>query len=162
MTREVNLRPSVRLLKSDLVGKMGTLLWVLMATLGAVLLIACANITNLMLVRSEGRQQELAIRAALGAGWWRTAKELLLESLVLGVAGGALGVAVAYTTLRVLAVMNPGNLPRLDEIAIDRTVLLFSLSISLVAGVLSGLLPVFKYTGRAWQACCGKADAIRE
>jgi putative ABC transport system permease protein len=147
MYRDFNFGPSVRLLKSDLVGNTAKLLWVLMATLGAVLLIACANITNLMLVRAEGRQQELAIRSALGAGWWGIAKGLLLESVVLGVAGGALGVAVAYAALRALVLINPGNLPRLDEIAIDRTVLLFSLSISLLSGVLSGLIPVFKYTG---------------
>jgi predicted permease len=140
-------QPIVRPLKSDLVGNIGKLLWVLMGAIGAVLLIACANVTNLLLVRTEGRQQELAIRTALGAGWWGIAKELLFESVVLGVSGGLLGVGVAYGALRVLAAINPGNLPRLDQIRIDPTVLLFSLSVSLVAGVLSALIPVFKYSG---------------
>lgn len=147
MAQSLALHPIVRPLKSDLVGDIGKLLWVLMGAIGAVLLIACANVTNLLLVRSEGRRQELAIRAALGAGWWPIAKELLLESVVLGVSGGLLGVGVAYGALRLLAVIDPGNLPRLDQIRIDPTVLLFSLSISLVAGVLSALIPVFKYSG---------------
>jgi predicted permease len=147
MAQSLALQPIVRPLKSDLVGNIGKLLWVLMGAIGAVLLIACANVTNLLLVRSEGRRQELAIRAALGAGWWGIAKELLLESIVLGVSGGLLGVGVAYGALRLLAVINPGNLPRLDQIRIDPTVLFFSLSISLVAGVLSALIPVFKYSG---------------
>jgi predicted permease len=147
MAQSLALQPIVRPLKSDLVGDIGKLLWVLMGAIGAVLLIACANVTNLLLVRSEGRRQELAIRAALGAGWWPIAKELLLESVVLGVSGGLLGVGVAYGALRLLAVIDPGNLPRLDQIRIDPTVLLFSLSISLVAGVLSASIPVFKYRG---------------
>lgn len=147
MAQSLAIRPIVRPLKSDLVGNIGKLLWVLMGAIGAVLLIACANVTNLLLVRTGGRRQELAIRAALGAGWWGIAKELLLESVVLGVSGGLLGVGVAYGALRVLAAIDPGNLPRLDQIRIDPTVLLFSLSISLVAGVLSALIPVFKYSG---------------
>jgi predicted permease len=147
MAQSFAFQPIVRPLKSDLVGNIGKLLWVLMGAIGAVLLIACANVTNLLLVRSEGRRQELAIRAALGAGWWGIAKELLLESVVLGVSGGLLGVGVAYGALRLLAVINPGNLPRLDQVRIDPTVLFFSLSISLVAGVLSALIPVFKYSG---------------
>jgi putative ABC transport system permease protein len=112
-----------------------------------VLVIACANVANLMLVRAEGRQQELAIRAALGAGWSRIARELLLESMAMGIAGGVAGVALAYAALKVLVSIGPANLPRLEEISIDPSVLLFTLAISLVAGLMFGLIPVFKYAG---------------
>ena len=147
MFEQAHFGPSVRPLKVDVVGDIGKTLWLLMATVGTVLLIACANVANLLLVRAEGRQQELAIRAALGAGWSRIARELLYESVTLGVLGGALGVGLAYAAVRLLAAMGPANLPRLDEIAIDPSVLLFALAISLVAGVLFGLIPVFKYAG---------------
>jgi putative ABC transport system permease protein len=147
MFQEAHFGPSVRPLKADVVGDIGKVLWVLMATIGVVLFIACANVANLMLVRAEGRRQELAIRAALGAGWSRIARELLLESVALGVAGGALGVGLAYAALKLLVSIGPANLPRLEEISIDPAVLLFTLAISLVAGLLFGLIPVFKYAG---------------
>jgi putative ABC transport system permease protein len=147
MLEEARIGPSVRPLKVDVVGDIGKMLWVLMGTVGTVLLIACANVANLLLVRAEGRQQELAIRAALGAGWLRIARELLLESVILGALGGALGLALAYAALRLLVSMGPSQLPRLDEISIDPSVLLFTLGVSLVAGVLFGLIPVFKYAG---------------
>jgi predicted permease len=147
MFREARFGPSVRPLKADVIGDIGKVLWVLMATIGVVLFIACANVANLMLVRAEGRQQELAIRAALGAGWSRIARELLFESVALGAAGGALGVGLAYAALKVLAATGPASLPRLEEISIDPAVLLFTLAISLAAGLLFGLIPVFKYAG---------------
>src|SRR4029077_2795086 len=125
----------------------GTVLWVLMGTIGLVLLIACANVANLLLVGAEGRQQELAIRAALGAGWGRIAREMLLESLTLGVLGGALGLGLAYAALRILVAKGPDNLPRLGEIGIDPWVLAFALGVSLFSGALFGLIPVLKYTG---------------
>jgi putative ABC transport system permease protein len=129
------------------VGDIGPVLWVLMGTLGLVLLIACANVANLLLVRAEGRQQELAIRAALGAGWGSIAREMLLESVTLSLAGGALGLALAYGALRVLVAKGPTTLPRLSEIAIDPLALAFTLSVSVLTGVLFGLIPVFKYAG---------------
>jgi len=147
MFQEARFGPLVRPLKADVVGDIAKVLWVLMATIGGVLFIACANVANLMLVRAEGRQQELAIRAALGAGWSRIARELLTESVALGLAGGALGVALAYAALKVLVAIGPANLPRLESISIDPAVLLFTLAISLVAGLLFGLIPVFKYAG---------------
>jgi predicted permease len=147
MFKEARFGPSVRPLKADVIGDIGKVLWVLMATIGVVLFIACANVANLMLVRAEGRQQELAIRAALGAGRSRIARELLLESVGLGIAGGVLGVAVAYAALKALVAIGPANLPRLTEISIDPLVLAFTLTLSLVAGVLFGLIPVFKYAG---------------
>jgi putative ABC transport system permease protein len=147
MFRQARFGPSVRPLKADVIGDIGKVLWVLMATIGVVLFIACANVANLMLVRAEGRQQELAIRAALGAGWSRIARELLFESVALGVAGGALGLGLAYAALKILAATGPASLPRLHEISIDPLVLFFTLAISLAAGLLFGMIPVFKYAG---------------
>ena len=147
MFQEARFGPSVRPLKVDVIGDIGKVLWVLMATIAVVLFIACANVANLMLVRAEGRQQELAIRAALGAGWSRIAREMLLESVALGVAGGLAGVGLAYAALKLLVSIGPANLPRLESISIDPAVLLFTLAISLVAGLLFGLIPVFKYAG---------------
>lgn len=137
--------PNVRPLKQDAVGDVGSVLWVLMGSIGMVLLIACANVANLLLVRVEGRQQELAIRSALGASWGRIAVELLFESVVLGFAGSALGLGLAYGALRVLIAMAPAGLPRLAAIGIDGPVLLFTLAISLLASLLFGSVPVFKY-----------------
>jgi predicted permease len=144
---QAHIGPSVRPFKQDVVGDVGNTLWVLMATIGMVLLIACANVANLLLVRAESRQQELAIRAALGASRFQIAGELLFESLVLGLAGGALGLGLAYAALRALIAMAPAGLPRLNEIGIDATVLLFTFIVSLLAGLLFGSIPVFKYAG---------------
>ena len=145
MFDDARIGPNLRFLKDDLVGDIGNTLWVLMGTVGIVLLIACANVANLLLVRADGRQQELAIRAALGAGWGRIARELLLESVLLGVAGGALGLGLAYGALRVLAASGLAHLPRIENISIDPWVLAFTAGISLAAGLVFGLIPVFKY-----------------
>ncbi|HEX4594775.1 MAG TPA: ABC transporter permease, partial [Bryobacteraceae bacterium] len=131
---QARIGPNLRPFKQDVIGDVGNTLWVLMATIGMVLLIACANVANLLLVRAEGRQQELAIRAALGASRSQIAGELLFESLLLGLAGGALGLALAYGALQALVAMAPDSLPRLNEIGIDPVVLLFTLAVSLVAG----------------------------
>jgi predicted permease len=142
---EAHITPIFRSLKDDLVGDVEKTLWVLMATLGMVLLIACANVANLLLVRADGRQQELAIRAALGAGTGRLARELLLESIVLGLIGGIVGVGLAFGALRLLVALAPGNLPRMDDIGIDLPVLAFTLVLSVVSGLLFGAIPIFKY-----------------
>ena len=147
MFEEAKLGPNLRLLKTDVVGDVASVLWVLMGTIGMVLLIACANVANLLLVRAEGRQQELAIRAALGASRGRIAAELLVESVVLGLAGGWVGIGLAYAAVRALIALAPGNLPRVEEISIDATVLLFTLGISIVSGLLFGAIPIFKYAG---------------
>jgi predicted permease len=139
--------PNLRPLKQDVVGDMGGVLWVLMGSIAIVLLIACANVANLLLVRAEGRQQELAIRAALGASWRRIAGELLFESVVLGLLGSLLGLALAFGALRVLVAIAPTGLPRIHEIGIDIPVLLFTLAIALFASLLFGSIPVFKYAG---------------
>ncbi|HWC99120.1 MAG TPA: ABC transporter permease, partial [Candidatus Sulfopaludibacter sp.] len=147
MIEEARLGPDVHPLKEDVIGDIGKVLWVLMGTVGIVLFIACANVANLLLVRAEGRQQELAVRAALGAGRGRLARELLTESVTLGLIGGAAGLALAYVALRLLVRLGPASLPRLDEIGIDTSALLFTLLTSLVAGLFFGVLPVMKYAG---------------
>ena len=144
---EVRIGPNVRPLKQDVLGDVGGVLWVLMGSVGVVLLIACANVANLLLVRAEGRLQELAVRAALGASRRRIAGELLFESLILGLAGSALGLGFAYAALRVLVSMAPAGLPRLHEIGIDAPVLLFTFAVSLLGSLLFGSVPVFKYAG---------------
>jgi putative ABC transport system permease protein len=137
--------PKLQPLKQEVVGNVGTVLWVLMGTIGLVLLIACANVANLLLVRAESRQHEIAIRAALGAGWKAIAREMLLESAVLGILGGMFGLGLAYGAIRILISKGPQTLPRLNEIGIDPVVLGFALTVSLLAGLLFGLIPVLKY-----------------
>src|SRR5438445_887328 len=144
---DAHIGPNARPLKRDVVGDVGSVLWVLMGSIGMVLLIACANVANLLLVRVEGRRQELAVRAALGASRGRIAAELLLESIILGLLGSMIGLGLAYVALRVLVAMPPTGLPRIHEIGIDATVLLFTLGISLLASVLFGSIPIFKYAG---------------
>ncbi|MBI2687569.1 MAG: ABC transporter permease [Acidobacteria bacterium] len=142
---DARIAPRLRFLKDDLVGEIGATLWVLLGTVAIVLAIACANVANLLLVRADGRRQELAIRSALGAGLGRIARDLLLESVLLGAAGGLLGLALAQIALKALAVSELPNLPRIDEISIDSTVLAFTMVVSLGAGLLFGLIPVIKY-----------------
>jgi predicted permease len=141
------ITPALRSLKQEAVGNIGSVLWVVMGTIGIVMLIACANVANLLLVRAEARQQELAIRAALGAGWGRIVRELLLESVLLGLMGGALGIGLAYEGLRLLVVIGPANLPRLSEISLDARALAFTVVVSLLSGLLFGLIPALKYAG---------------
>jgi predicted permease len=144
--------PNLRPLKQDVVGDVGNVLWVLMGSIILVLLVACANVANLLLVRVEGRRQELAIRSALGAGWGRIAAELLFESIVLGVAGSLIGLALAYGALRVLVAVAPTGLPRIHEIGIDLPVLLFTLVLSLLTSLLIALIPMIKYAGATAQS----------
>lgn len=144
MVEEVRIKPDLRPLKQDIVGDVSTVLGVLMGALGLVLLLVCANVANLVLVRTQARRQEFAIRAALGAGWGRIARELLVESLTLGFLGGALGLVLAYGGLRLLVTQGPANLPRLGEISIDSTTLAFALACSLGSSILFGLISVLK------------------
>lgn len=147
MFENAQFAPALRPLKRDVVGDVGNILWVLLGTIGIVLLMACANVANLLLVRAEGRQHELAIRAALGAGWGRIGRELLLESLILGLIGGAVGLGLAFPALRLLVATAPATLPRLREITVDPVVLTFTLIVSLLSGLLFGLVPVLKHAG---------------
>jgi predicted permease len=142
-----DFRTNLRPLKQDVVGDVGKVLWVLMGSIGMVLLIACANVANLMLVRVEGRRQELAIISALGAGWGRIAGDLLFESVMLTLIGSALGLGLAFAGLKVLVAMAP-DLPRIQEIGINLHVLLFALALAILTGVLIGLVPVFKFAGK--------------
>jgi predicted permease len=149
VTREAmenwRITPVVRSLKDDLVGGVASALWVLMGAIGAVLLVACANIANLMLVRADARRQELAVRAALGAGRGRIARELLIESFVLGAVGGVLGLALAYVGLQALVAIGPSNLPRLDEISIHPAVLAFTVGVSLASTLAFGSITALKH-----------------
>jgi len=144
---DAHIGPNVRPLKQDVVGDVGSVLWVLMGSIGMVLLIACANVANLLLVRMEGRRQELALRSALGASWGRIAGELLLESLILGLLGSVVGLALAFGALRILVAMAPAGLPRINEVGINGPVLLFTLLVALLASLLFGCVPIVKYAG---------------
>jgi len=136
---------AIRPLMVDVVGDVGEVLWVLLGTVGMILLIACANVANLFLVRAEGREREMAIRTAIGAGQPRIAGEFLKESMLLGVLGAIGGVALAFGGVKLLAALGPTELPRLEEVALDWQVLLFTLAISLFAGAFFGMFPVLKY-----------------
>jgi predicted permease len=137
--------PTARPLLDDLVGGVSSMLWVLMGAIGGVLLIACANIANLMLVRTDARRPELAVRAALGAVPARIARELLVESLLLGAAGSVVGLALAYAGLRALVVIGPSDLPRLQEIAVHPAVLVFTVAISLASTLGFGSITALKH-----------------
>jgi predicted permease len=143
--KKARLQPKVRPLSRDVIGDVGNLLWVLMGSIGVVLLIACANVANLLLVRAEGRHQELAICAALGASPRWIAKQFLLESAVLGVLGSALGLVLAWGALRLLVSLGPAGLPRLHDIGIDLNVLLFTLGVALFCSLLFGSFPALRY-----------------
>jgi predicted permease len=145
---EARITPNLRFLKDDVIGDIGKVLWVLMGVIGIVLLIACANVANLLLVRVDGRERELSVRAALGATRAHIAGDLLLESLLLGVAGGVTGVGIAFASIRLLHYLTPPYLPRIEEIALSAESLAFSAGLSIVAGLLLGLIPVWKHAGR--------------
>ena len=138
------ITPALRPLKQDVVRDVGTLLWVVMGTIGVVLVIACANVMNLLLVRAEKRRAEFAVRGALGAGAWRIMRALLIESALVGVSGGVLGLGLAAAALTAIKRLAPATLPRVDAIALDGRALLFTLGLSAAAGVLLGLVPALR------------------
>jgi predicted permease len=123
------------------VGHVRSLLWLLLCAVSIVLLIACGNAANLLLSRSVSRMRELGVRVALGAGRSRIIRQLLTEAILIGVAAGAIGVGLAFLFLRVLPHLDPGNIPRLNEAALDMRVLLFTVCVSLLTSVLTGILP---------------------
>jgi predicted permease len=131
-------------LQEQVVGDVRRSLLVLLGSVALVLLIACANVANLLLTRAAAREKEVAIRTALGAGWQRLARQLLTESILLGVLGGAAGLLVARASLYVVRTMNPGNIPRIEDISINGSVLAFTFGLSLVTGILFGVAPVWR------------------
>ena len=141
----LELTPNVRPLATDVIRDVGRILWILLAAVGVVLLIACGNVANLFLVRAEARHRELAMRAALGASRRRIARALLSESVVLAIAGGALGMTLASAAIGLLRQIAPAELPRVDEVGIDRTVLLFTLAVSFSSGLLFGVFAVLRF-----------------
>ncbi|MCP4657355.1 MAG: ABC transporter permease, partial [bacterium] len=146
--RKARFAPDLRPLKDSLVGSVANLLWILMAGVSVVLLIACANAANLFLVRAEGKESEMAIRTAMGASTGIIGWEYLKESLLLGVLGGVGGLGLAYAGLRVLVALGPSRLPRLEEVSLNPQVLLFTLGLSLGAGLVFGIFPVLRHRRR--------------
>lgn len=143
-------------LDEEVIGSVRPALFVLLAATALVLLVACANVANLYLARNSQRRREISIRTALGAGAGRLVRQLLTESLILSLLGGAAGVGLAVLGVQALVAANPGNLPRLQDIRIDTQVLFFSLAVSLFTGVLFALAPAL-YAVRA-----GLAEALKE
>jgi len=142
--RDASYGMDVVRLQQQVVGDVRRALLVLLGSVGLVLLIACANVANLLLARAAGREKELAIRTALGADWRRITRQLLTESILLGILGGAAGLLVARLSLLVVRTMNPGNIPRLEEVGINGTVLAFTFGLALVTGILFGLAPAWR------------------
>jgi predicted permease len=139
--------PNLGFLKDNIVGDLGNVLWVLMGTIGILLLIACANLANLQIVRTDRRVQEIAIQTALGASAGTIARNLLVESALIGLAGGLAGLAVATSTLPIFLTLAAEHLPYAFQVTIDRTVVVFTLTVSLGSGLLLGLIPAISHAG---------------
>src|SRR5262249_14111144 len=133
-----------RTLKDARVGRITQILWVLLASVAFVLLVACANIANLFLVRSEARQAEIAVRRALGASRTAVAGYFAAESALISTMGGALGLALAWGAVRLLVGFSPGNLPRLEEVSLNGTALLYSLTLTIAAALAFSGIPVWR------------------
>ena len=143
-------------LQGQMLGGASRAIWVLQAAVGLVLLIACANLANLLLARAERRHREFALRTALGAGRWRLLRQFMTEGVLLSVAGGALGVLLATVGVRALVRAYPTSLPRTSEVAVDSLALLFTLSVAMATGVLFGLAPAMHTRAK------GLAAALKE
>ena len=141
---ELRVKPNIHPLKQDVLGDVGAVLEILMGALVIVLLLVCANVANLVQVRAQARREEFATRAALGAGRGRIAGQLIVESLALATLGGAAGLALAYAALRVLVTHGPSTLPRISEIGLDSSSVLFALTCSLLSGLLFGFIALLK------------------
>ena len=139
-----NVRFGVVGLREQLTGRVSKALWILLGVVGCVLLIACANVANLLLARAASRQSEIAVRNALGATRPQLIRELLTECVVLGLTGGLLGLLLAYLGVTLMTSLSSGGIPRADEIGISRDVLLFTLLVSLLTGLAFGTVPAFQ------------------
>ena len=170
MIRNARMALLVRPLRDDLVGDISRVLWLLLGSVGLILLIACANVANLFLVRAEERQREVAVRSALGASSAGILRLFLAESVVLGLLGGAAGIALAVAGVRLLVRLQPPGIPRLDEIGVDGAVLAFTVLLSILSGLLFGglaalrhrtpdLVPALKDGGRGGTAGRGRHRA---
>src|SRR5262249_57449437 len=131
-------------LREQITGRVSKALWILLGVVACVLLIACANVANLLLARAASRQSELAVRNALGASRPQLIQELLTECVVLSLTGGLLGLLLAYLGVTLMTSLSSGGIPRADEISMNREVLLFTLVISLLTGVAFGIVPAFQ------------------
>jgi putative ABC transport system permease protein len=150
---EGKYRPLVHDMKEDIIGSVREPLWILLGTVGMVLLVACGNVANLCLVRAESRQREIAVRVALGGRRSALARRLLVEALVLSAIGTAVGVAFTAAALPMLLRLAPGTIPRLDEVHVDTSVLLFAIGAAFVSALLFGLVPAIRYTRPDMLAC---------
>src|SRR5689334_20347299 len=148
--------PVIARVSESLVGQTRPYLWTLFGAVGFILLIVCANVANLLLARGEGRRKEMAVRTALGASRRRLLVQLLTESTVFALCGGALGVLLAWAGTRVLVALAPPSIPRLGQIRLDWLVLSYALVTSFAAGVLFGLVPAVRASGEA------PADTLKE
>jgi putative ABC transport system permease protein len=142
------IAPALRPLKDDVVGNVADTLWIVAGTIGLLLIIACANVANLILVRSEGRRSESAVRSALGATAWQVARVQWIESALLAAAGGIAGVALATVLLGIIRRMAPATLPRIDAIALDVNVLTFAFVVCVLIGLALGAIPALRQLGR--------------
>ncbi len=133
-------------LRELVVGDIRLMLWIVMLVVGFVLLIACANVANLLLARAAARQKEIAVRTALGAGRWRIIRQLLTESVLLSVVGGAFGLLIGYWGVKALIALNEDRIPRANEISLDWRVMLFTFGVSILTGILFGIVPAIQTT----------------